>query len=442
MEARPVHTVLVVDDEEAVLKLIEHQLTGLPFAIIPTRSPAEAIHILNTMEIALLLCDLTMPEIDGNEVLAAAREANPNIVSILVTGMTDHAATVRAINQGGLWKFISKPWRRDEMIELVNEGMGRYASLCRQQALLKDLAREITEEREAAAAGAGSSQGVNFQDQETKKEPAARPRLGKGFASSRYKLVEVVGEGGMGTVYKAKDLLLNMPVAVKVLSSGLTRDKRAVATLKEEARIAMQLSHRHIVRLHNLQKAVRNYFLVMEYVDGRNIRDVLDMYTTLPLDTVRQIVQVCADALSYAHRHGVLHKDLKPANLLLSRDGVLKIIDFGVACLIHAQEQTSHVLGTPVYMSPEQLRGETLDPRTDVYSLGIITYQLLTGKPPFPENTRDPDLLCVGPADLPGLAPDVKRVLWKAIAADREQRWDSVEAFGRALMDCDRSRKA
>jgi CheY-like chemotaxis protein len=433
MEARPVHTVLIVDDEEAVLKLIEHQLTGLPYAIIPTRSPAEAIHILKTMEIGLLLCDLTMPDIDGNQVMAAAREANPNIVSILVTGTTDHAATVRAINQGGIWKFISKPWRRDELVELVNEGVGRYASLCRQQALLKDLAREITEGREAA--GKGGRPGIH--EQETREEPVARPRLGKGFASSRYRLQEVVGEGGMGTVYK--DTLLNMPVAVKVLGSRLTRDQRAVATLKEEARIAMQLSHRHIVRLHNLQKAAHNYFLVMEYVDGRNIRDVLDLYGKLPLDTVRQIVQVCADALCYAHRHGVLHRDLKPANLLLSRDGILKIIDFGVACLIHTQEETRHVLGTPVYMSPEQLRGEKLDPRTDVYSLGIITYQLLTGRPPFPENTRDADLLCVGPVDLPGLAPDVKRVVWKAIAADRDNRWESVDAYARALMDCGRA---
>lgn len=441
MESRPVQTVLIVDDEEAVLKLIEHQLTGLPYAIIPTRSPAEAIHILKTMEIGLLLCDLTMPEIDGNEVLAAGREANPNIVSILVTGTTDHAATVKAINQGGIWKFISKPWRRDELIELVNEGVGRYASLCRQQALLKDLAREITEGR-AAAEGLRKGAWAGIHDQETREEPVARPRLGRGFASSRYRLQEVVGEGGMGTVYKARDTLLNMPVAVKVLGSRLTRDPRAVATLKEEARIAMQLSHRHIVRLHNLQKAARNYFLVMEYVDGRNIRDVLDLYGKLPLDTVRQIVQVCADALGYAHRHGVLHRDLKPANLLLSRDGVLKIIDFGVACLIHGQEETSHVLGTPVYMSPEQLRGEKLDPRTDVYSLGIITYQLLTGKPPFPETTKDPDLLCVGPVDLPGLAPDIKRVVWKAIAASRDSRWESVDAYARALMDCGRARHA
>ena len=126
-------TVLAVDDEEAVLKLLEHQLMELRCAFIPTQSPAEAVHILQTREIAVLICDLRMPDIDGNAVMKTAREANPNIVSILLTATVDHEATIRAINEAGIWKFISKPWKRDELVSVVREGLARYSTLARQQ---------------------------------------------------------------------------------------------------------------------------------------------------------------------------------------------------------------------------------------------------------------------------------------------------------------------
>jgi serine/threonine-protein kinase len=201
----------------------------------------------------------------------------------------------------------------------------------------------------------------------------------------------------------------------------------------------MQLSHRHIVRLHNLQKTGDNYFLVMEYVQGRTLWEILTRYGKLPLGTVRQVVQVCADALSYAHRHGVLHRDLKPANLLLSQDGVLKIIDFGVACLLDAQPDEDRVVGTPVYMSPEHIRGEKLDARTDVYSLGIIVHELLLGQTPFPRNSSCDEVLDLIPAQLSGLPDDILRVLGKAISPEQEERYPNVQAFASALMDVARS---
>lgn len=436
METRNVPTVLIVDDEVMVLDLIKHQLSGVPHAIITTPSSAEALEIVKRIEIAVLLCDLRMPGVDGNAVLSAAREANPNVVSVLMTGMGDLDATVRAINEGGIWKYLAKPWRREQLVGIVNEAVARYKTLCRQDALLKELAREITGEADAVRGD---------RDDEESSVPFIRRAFpfGRGKAAgrvggkknlgNRYRLEEVLGEGGTGTVYRAHDTLLDMPVAVKVLGSRFTGDEIAISTLKEEARIAMQLSHRHIVRLHNLQKTAKNYFLVMEYVEGRTFRDVLKVYGKLPMDTVRQVVQVCADALSYAHRHGVVHKDLKPANLMLAKDGVLKIIDFGVACLIHAQEKSDTVVGTPVYMSPEQIGGETLDARTDIYALGVIAYQLLTGHTPFPEMTVDLDLLAKGPGPLTDLDPLMRPVLEKATARRRDDRWETMSDFAQAF---------
>ena len=435
MEQSEAYTVLAVDDEEAVLTLLTHQLTNLPCVFIPTSSAAEAIHILKTREIAVLLCDLSMPNIDGNAVLATAREQNPNTVSIVISGNVDHNAIIRAVNEGGIWKYIIKPWMRDEIAGLVGEAVNRYATLCHQQEHLAQLAREITSEHslEAKSAPVGAGKKSDRKTRDPAEEEGSGQMLGK-----RYRLVEVLGEGGMGTVYKANDLLLGMPVAVKILSARISRDESAITTLKEEARIAMQLSHRHIVRIHNLQKAAGDYFLVMEYVEGRTFRDILKRYSSLPLDTVLQVVRVCSDALAYAHRHGVLHRDLKPANLMLAEDGVLKIIDFGVACLAGKETEKENVFGTLIYMSPEQVRGEALDCRTDVYSLGLTIYELLTGHNPFPQTTTDPDVIVAGPPPLEDLPANIRDVVERAVSVRRTARWPTVEMFSRALMDAAR----
>ncbi len=431
------YTVLAVDDEEAVLKLLTHQLSNLSCAFIPTSSPAEAIHILQTREIAVLLCDLNMPNIDGNAVLTTAREQNPNIVPIVISGNTDHHAIIRAINEGGVWKYLVKPWNGEEVISLVEEALNRYAALCQQQEHLTQLAREITSEHSMGTRRRGVS-AVRRVFQKMRARRGEKEPTGEKTLANRYELVEVLGEGGMGTVYKADDLLLGMPVAVKMLSPSISRDEAAIATLKEEARIAMQLSHRHIVRIHNLQKASTGYFLVMEYVDGLTFREVLKRYERLPLDTVLQVVRVCSDALSYAHRHGVLHRDLKPANLMLGADGVLKIIDFGVACLVDTETQKDDVFGTLIYMSPEQVSGEAVDCRTDVYSLGIIVYELLTGRHPFPQTTTDPNVVAAGPPPLDDLPANIRDAVEKAVSVRRTARWPTVEQFSRALMDAAR----
>ena len=428
--------------------LLRHQLAALPCTLIPTASAAEAIHILETREISVLLSDLMMPGLDGNIVLRAARAQNPNTVSIVVTGCADLSMAIRAVNEGGIWKYVTKPWKRDEIVQLVKEGLARYQMLCRQQSALEQLAHDITSEvfeqpTQAAAPplppGSPPPHKVKSTAAPGKKilrrlvVPRSRAEGLQSLSSKRYKLVEVLGEGGMGTVYKADDLLLGMPVAIKVLGSRFTRDLRAVSTLKEEARIAMQLSHRHIVRIHNLQKASGHYFLVMEFVKGRTFRDILQRYGRLPVDTVLQIVRVCADALAYAHRHRVLHRDLKPTNLMLSEDGVLKIIDFGISCLLGAQRDAEEIIGTPTYMSPEHIRGETVDHRTDIYSLGIIAFQLLTGCNPYPPDATYREILALGPPSMDELPDGIRQVIEKATAPARNDRWPSVDAFAAAL---------
>jgi CheY-like chemotaxis protein len=300
------YKILVVDDDELVLEVVQKLLSTLPYTVVATSSPEKAIQILSMWEIAVLLCDLNMPQIDGVEVLTKARQINPDVVSILITGFADHEATIRAINEGGIWKFIPKPWKNEELVEVMKQAVERYDRLHRPQKELSTLAQGVT-------ARMKSREEVRVRPKQVvvvKKKRAAEELPG-----GRYKLGEVIGEGGTGIVYKAEDLLLGMPVAIKIISPDLAGDREVIETLKEEARIAIQLSHRHIVRLHNLQISGGEYYLVMEYVKGETFRHILSVYGKLPLDSVLQLVEVACDALSYAHRHGIVHQDLKPENL-------------------------------------------------------------------------------------------------------------------------------
>lgn len=437
--------ILVVDDDQIVLDVMDKLLRSGPAHLILTASPEEAIEILRTTEIAVLLCDMAMPEINGNVVLAEARRTQPDIVSILVSGRADQAATVKAINEGGIWKFIPKPWHAEEMLQVVRDAVAHYDMLCVQRRKLRNLAKRMTKRlaRHATEAG-GPRRGaprtkriprakvvVHRRHAARRKQP--RKKLGA-FLSQRYKLLELIDEGGMGTIYKATDTLLAIPVAVKVLSPDYTLSRHNVQALKKEARIAMQLSHRHIVRLHNLQITQGTYFLVMEYVSGYTFRHIILENGRLPLKTVVQVADICGDALDYAHRHGVLHRDLKPENLMLTEDGVLKIIDFGLACLMGKEDDSNIIAGTPIYMSPEQIRGATLDQKTDIYSMGAVLYELLSGTSPFPPNAEAEDILGMCPPKLPGVPEPIAVVLKRALAVDPNDRWPTTGALARALM--------
>lgn len=431
------YNILIVDDDEVVLQALEIHLADLPHTIISTHSPAKAIGVLGCGDIAVLICDLSMPGIDGNTVLAEARKRNPDIVSIILTGGADQAIMIDAINRGGIWKFLMKPWKRDDLVAVVEEAVERYARLREPRAQLQEIAEKLSELSRKEQAQL--QQAAARQPKRIMKKKAARLRVvEKGdrpdLQSNRYDIQTVLGEGQAGTVYKAHDTLLNMPVAIKALSPSLSRTEFWEQSLKDEARIAMQLSHRHIVRLHNLQRSGDRMFLVMEYVEGHSFREVIMQYGAFPIEVLPQIAQVFGDAISYAHRHGVIHGDLKPENILLTADGVLKIIDFGIASLTNAKHSTGLIAGTPAYMSPEQKRGEVLDTRTDIYSLGIIIYELLTSRNPFPEDMPTDEVLTSMPGPLGGLPHPITVVLEKAIAADREDRWATVSEFTDALV--------
>ncbi len=260
----------------------------------------------------------------------------------------------------------------------------------------------------------------------------------------RYELGEQIARGGTAQVFVARDLLLGRPVALKVLISELSSDSAFVARFRREAQAAANLSHPNIVPIFDWGEAESTYFIVMEYVDGEALSSIIRTQAPIPAAQAASIGSDIAKALAYAHRHGVVHRDVKPGNVLITAEGQVKVTDFGIARAMGADEQvtqTGLVMGTATYFSPEQAQGFAVDGRSDIYSLGVVLYEMVTGKPPFSgespvsiayqhvrERPQPPSLVN------PEVPAALEAVILQAMAKSPADRYQSADAM-RADLD-------
>jgi serine/threonine-protein kinase len=271
-------------------------------------------------------------------------------------------------------------------------------------------------------------------------EPVDTPRI----YSGRYELTHLIARGGMAQVYRAMDRQLERPVALKVLFPELSVDRTFVERFRREAQAAANLSHPNIVPVFDWGEDDGSYFIVMEYVEGRPLSAVLRDPDPMPPRQIASIGAGVAAALAFAHRHGVVHRDVKPGNVLITPDGDVKVTDFGIARAMNTEEsltQTGAVMGTAAYFSPEQAEGKGVDSRSDIYSLGVVLYEMAVGRPPFTgdspvavasKHVRDmPELpRAVNPA----VPPALEAVVMKAMAKNPDDRYASAEELRADLL--------
>src|SRR5438128_7327102 len=249
----------------------------------------------------------------------------------------------------------------------------------------------------ATVSGAGAS-GVTASSVTEGWSKPATPAGAHGFAQAlvpgsvlggRYEILELLGEGGMGAVYKARDRELDRWVALKVIRPELANQQEVLRRFKQELILARQVTHKNVIRIFDLGEAEGIKFISMDFIEGQDLRGLLRQKGRLtPEESTAIIVQVC-QALEAAHAEGVVHRDLKPQNIMLDSQGRATVMDFGIARSMEltGMTQTGALLGTPDYMSPEQAKGQEVDARSDLFTLGIIFYELLTGKTPYRADT-------------------------------------------------------
>jgi len=423
--------ILVVDDGADNRDVLRRRLERSGHMVETAEHGRRALELLGTTPFDLVLLDVMMPELDGFAVLEAIK-GNPalrDIPVIMISALDDMPGIVRCIEHGAE-DFLSKPFDpvllrarinaslekkrfRDQEVEYLREvgrvieaataveagnyrpgglapvarradELGRLArvfdsmvvQMKAREERLRNQVRDLRDDIEAAR-------------RTTKELPVAvdggNLRTGERLGQ-RFEILAVLGRGGMGTVYLARDLDLDEEIAVKTLRPEFVRDATLLERFKDEIRLTRRLSDEHIVRTHDLGESGGVYFLTMEYVEGITLREVIDTRGRLGVSSTLAIAAQLAHSLAVAHEHGVIHRDIKPQNLLLDAAGVLKVMDFGVARLAERTTSVTEAglaVGTPAYMPPEQLLGEAVDVRSDLYAAGVVLYECLTGHQPF-----------------------------------------------------------
>lgn len=263
--------------------------------------------------------------------------------------------------------------------------------------------------------------------------------------AGRYELIEKIGEGGMAVVYKGKDRLLNRYVAIKILRPEFTKDEQFIESFKRESQASARLSHANIVGVYDVGKEGNIHFIVMELIDGKVLSEVIKEKGRIEYKEAISIIRQVASALSLAHKNQIIHRDIKPHNILITSTGVAKLADFGIAKAVSAATivgGNNKIMGSVHYFSPEQARGAYVDERSDIYSLGIVLYEMLTGKVPFDgDNPVSIALMHINDPmpsltkEVPGIPPQLEKIVNKATEKYQSNRYKTVDEMIKDLDD-------
>ncbi len=297
----------------------------------------------------------------------------------------------------------------------------------------------------------GTSLTPSSPDQEspTKTLHSPRKRLKRGRVfGERYEVIEELGEGGMGIVYKVFDRKIGEKVALKVLAPEIAGDEKTIERFRNELKLARTVSHRNVCRMYDLSEEEKTPFITMEFVPGENLKSLIKRVGQLSKTKAISIAKQVCEGLVEAHRLGVIHRDLKPQNIMVDSDGNARIMDFGIARSIRTKSitETGMIIGTPEYMSPEQVEGVDVDHRSDIYSLGVILFEMLTGRVPFQGETPLSVILKhrteqpPNPRKIDDQIPiEISQMILKCMEKDKNKRYPTAEALLATIVDIEKS---
>jgi len=430
---RPAH-ILVVDDQEDNRAVLERRLRRQGHTVESAAGGLSALEMVGRGRFDLVLLDVLMPDLDGLAVLERlkADQATRDIPVIMISALDDVASVVRCIERGAedhlpkpfdpvllrarISACLEKKRLRDIELEYLREvgrviqaatavEAGSYDNgalaqvaqrgdeLGRLARVFNAMANQVRAREDRLKEQVAALRREIGEARQTTRQPARRGALslptGELFAG-RFEVLDEIGSGGMGMVYRALDRELGEQVAIKTLRPELLQDTSLVERFKSEIRLARSISSKHVVRTHDIGERDGIYYLTMEYVEGITVRELLDTRGRLGTAATLAIASQLAQSLVAAHEQGVIHRDIKPQNLLLDGSGVLKVMDFGVARLAGGNANLTEagmLVGTPSYMAPEQMLGEALDERIDLYATGVVLFECLLGRLPYEANS-------------------------------------------------------
>ncbi len=440
--------ILVVDDEANNRDLLSRRLTRRDYQVVTAASAYEALSILNDEEFDLLILDIMMPGMSGLEMLTVVRQSfsSSQLPVIMATAKSDSEDVVEALNRGAN-DYVTKPLDMPVTLARIERALKeRNATLAlakMNQSLL--LSQSASGTAEVTTDHSGD---VTSESQEGKLAAAERPTkpLAVGGSIGKYKLRDTLGVGGSGKVFLGYDPLIERKVAIKVLSEKYSTDRVWTERFLKEAKAIGQLDHPNIISIYDVNVDQGFLYIVMEYAEHGNLKGRTNEQGPLTLAEACRCIVEAAHGLNAAHDNRLIHRDVKPDNLLLSASDQIKVSDFGI---VKNQEEDlddpgltreGRRIGTPLYMSPEQVKMQEVDRRADIYSLGGTFFFLLTGKPPFLASTIDE----VTAAHLKDPRPDpasinhdlpvtCAAVIAKAMAIERDDRYASMLEFADAV---------
>ncbi len=278
---------------------------------------------------------------------------------------------------------------------------------------------------------------------ETLRTPVKELPRGTLFAG-RFEVIEELGKGGMGKVYRVFDKRIEEEAALKLVKPEIAADREVIDRFRSELKMSRKISHRNVSRMYDLGDDEGTYYITMEYVPGEDLKSFIHRARQLSAGTAIAISRQVAEGLAEAHRLGIVHRDLKPSNIMIDKEGNAKIMDFGIARSVASQGITGAgmMIGTPEYMSPEQVEGKDVDQRSDIYSLGVVLYEMVTGRRPFEGDTplsvahKQKCEAPENPEKLNAQIPkDLSRVILHCLEKDKEKRYQSAEELSSELTD-------